>query len=202
MDDKIRLELIGITYNQIEYGVYALVLQQQGGKRRIPIIIGHLEAQAIECKLQEITPPRPLTHDTMLISLSAFGIELKEVIIKRLPDGVFGADLILNDGFKELKIDSRASDAISLALRVKAPIYTSSKVLEEAGFDPDERTKSKLQGKNISLKIKPPKQELSSLSDLQLNEQMLKAAQDEDYEEAARLKAEIEKRKSKNKEQI
>lgn len=200
MENKIKLELIGITYNQIEYGVYALVLQQVGGKRRIPIIIGHLEAQAIECKLQEIVPPRPLTHDTMLIALAAFGISLKEVVIKKLPDGVFGADIHLVDHDKELVIDSRASDAISLAIRVGAPIYTTEDVLLESGFDPDEKSRPvnpTRKRMTIERKIQKSK-DLSSLSETQLSEAMLKAAEAEDYEEAARIKAELDNRKIKD----
>lgn len=196
MDKKIPLELIGITYNQIEYGVYALVLQQVGGTRRIPIIIGHLEAQAIECKLQDIKPPRPLTHDTMLMSLSAFGIYLKEVIIKKLPDGVFGADLVLADGFKELTVDSRASDAISLALRAKAPIFTSEQVMDEAGFEPQKKTKPKVVVKS-SVEKNNPRNELEKETEENLLKKMMEASEHEDYETAARIKKELERRKDK-----
>lgn len=200
--EKILLELIGITYNQIEYGVYALVLQQAGGTRRIPIIIGHLEAQAIECKLQEIKPPRPLTHDTMLTSLSAFGISLVEVEIKKLPDGVFGANLVLKKDNLELKVDSRASDAISLALRANAPIYTSSEVMEEAGFEPSEKkiflkktTTAKI--KTSAEQTKEPEGEYSKLSLDKLNLLMAEASENEDYEKAAAIKKEIERRLEK-----
>ena len=136
MGKRYRLELIGITYNQIESGVYALILQQAGASRRIPIIIGFPEAQAIECKLQEIKTPRPLTHDTMMASLQAFGLTLKEVEIKKLPNGVFAADLHITNGIDEKIIDARSSDAVALAIRVGAPIYTSEEVLLESGFDP------------------------------------------------------------------
>ncbi|MDE6423105.1 MAG: bifunctional nuclease family protein, partial [Muribaculaceae bacterium] len=122
MQKKYRLELVGITYNQIESAVYALILQQVGTSRRIPIIIGYLEAQAIECKLQEVATPRPLTHDTMAASLAAFGISLVRVEIRKLPNGVFAADLVFSDGKIEKVIDSRSSDAVALAIRVGAPI--------------------------------------------------------------------------------
>ena len=136
--DKIRLKLIGITYNQIESGVYAVILQQAGGTRRIPIIIGYSEAQAIECKLQEVRTPRPLTHDLMASILSEFGITLREIVIYRLDSGVFAAELVLSDGSRTHIVDSRSSDAIALAIRVGAPIYTTPKVLSEAGFEPDD----------------------------------------------------------------
>ncbi|MDE6256590.1 MAG: bifunctional nuclease family protein, partial [Muribaculaceae bacterium] len=122
--EKHRLELVGITYNQIESGVYAVILREVGGERRIPIIIGYPEAQAIECKLQDVVTPRPLTHDMMLNFMTAFGVSLKEIEIKRLPNGVFAADLIFSDGENTRIVDARSSDGIALAIRAGAPIYT------------------------------------------------------------------------------
>lgn len=196
MDDKYKLEIIGITYNQIESGVYALILQQVGTTRRIPIIIGFPEAQAIECKLQEIKTPRPLTHDIMIDALEAFGIKLNSVLIKRLPNGVFAADLNLSNGISDITIDARSSDAVALAIRSNAPIYTTEDVIREASFDPSER-----KGTPTSTPIKEdpksePKDRLSQMSDEDLIKAMNKAAESEDYEEAAKLKAEINKRKN------
>lgn len=201
--EKCRLELVGITYNQIESGVYAVILQQAGGTRRIPIVIGYPEAQAIECKLQEVVTPRPLTHDMMANTLSAFGISLHEVMIRRLPSGVFAAELLFSDSTTERRIDSRSSDAIALAIRVGAPIYTSWKVLEEAGFDPGEQRGAGDDEDKISRpKSRKNNRERVSLdSDMklktleQLAEDMQRAAENEDYEEAARIKEEIERRK-------
>ena len=110
--------MIGITYNQIESGVYALVLEAEGTDRRIPIIIGAPEAQAIECKLQNVVTPRPLTHDMITNLLDAFHLQLKEIEIRKLPTGVFAADLVMTDGIEERRIDSRSSDAVALAIRV------------------------------------------------------------------------------------
>lgn len=134
--DKIylRLEIIGITYNQIEKGVYALILQEVNGKRRLPIAIGTAEAQSIECKLQDIITPRPLTHDLMANIFRAFGLSLDAVVIKQLPGGIFAADLIITDGERKLEIDSRSSDAIALALRMNVPILTTNDLLNQAGF--------------------------------------------------------------------
>lgn len=201
--EKIRLELVGITYNQIESGVYAVILQQAGGTLRIPIIIGYPEAQAIECKLQEVVTPRPLTHDLMVNVLSNFGITLLDVYIYKMPNGVFAAELRLYDGHRERVIDSRSSDAIALAIRVDAPIYTSLEVLEEAGFEPGESsdTPSKaVKSRSSSAQSATPTasfksdMSLKSLADLEAD--MQKAAEAEDYEEAARIKAEIENRLS------
>ena len=200
MEDKFELELIGITYNQIASGVYALILGQVGTNRRIPIIIGFPEAQAIECKLQEIKTPRPLTHDIMMNSLNAFNINLQYVLIKRLPNGVFSADLHLWDGETEKVIDSRSSDAVALAIRANAPIYTTEEVIREASFDPSEKRKSLIQKKGKTLpKVDMEEEENSEMKNMtieQLNEAMEKAALSENYEEAARIKAEINKRQN------
>lgn len=195
--EKIRLELIGITYNQIESGVYALVLQQMGGTTRIPIIIGYPEAQSIECKLQDVVTPRPLTHDLMVNSLSAFGITIEEVNIRRLPSGIFAATLLLRDSSGDTRIvDSRSSDAIALAIRVDAPIYTTSDVLEEAGFEPSgqapRRSAADAPGADKE-KGKAPRT-LAQLTLKELETAMQTAAENENYEEAARIKQEITRR--------
>lgn len=194
-----KLELIGITYNQIESGVYALILQEVGTTRRIPIIIGFPEAQAIECKLQEIRTPRPLTHDIMIDALAAFGIRLKSVLIKRLPNGVFAADLNLSDGIREIAVDSRSSDAIALAIRAGAPIFTTEDVINEASFDPEKnkKTENNIQSSDNSSNLKLKKTDSFDEMNLeQLTEAMSIAAEAEDYEEAARIKTIIEKRRN------
>ena len=188
--ERYRLELVGITYNQIESGVYAVILRQADGTRRIPIIIGYPEAQAIECKLQEVVTPRPLTHDMIMNFMNEFGIRLKEIEIRRLPSGVFAADLIFTQTHT---VDSRSSDAIALAIRADAPIYTSAEVLDEAGFDPEEQERARQESpaagnpKTQSARKKAAKDSLEIL-----RARMQKAAEREDYEEAARIKAQID----------
>lgn len=193
--EKIKLELVGITYSQIESGVYAVILQQEGAARRIPIIIGFPEAQSIECKLQDVVTPRPLTHDLMISIMSSFGITLKEVLIYKLPDGVFAAQLILMDGDNLRCVDSRSSDAIALAIRVGAPIYTTPEVLDEAGFEPGERNvkaESDKKDSKLSASVNTQENSLKSLDELM--SEMQAAAEAENYEEAARIKAEIDRR--------
>lgn len=200
--EKYRLELVGITYNQIESGVYAVILQQENGTRRIPIIIGFPEAQAIECKLQEVVTPRPLTHDLMVNVLSSFGISLQEVNIYKMPNGVFAAELMLSDGIRKHVIDSRSSDAIALAIRVGAPIYTSKEVLDEAGFEPGERPERKQKKESPISSDKPTgslKSDLKHKSLENLIDDMQKAAEEENYEAAARIKEEINRRLNENK---
>lgn len=197
--EKVRLELVGITYNQIESGVYAVILRQAGGTRRIPIIIGFPEAQAIECKLQEVVTPRPLTHDLMVNVMSSFGISLQEVNIYKLPNGVFAAELVLGDGNQTYVVDSRSSDAIALAIRVGAPIYTTAEVLDEAGFDPSDRDRRSARPTETGQTAKREsaagvKPDISHRSIDELKADMQRAAEEEDYEEAARIKEEIRRR--------
>ena len=204
--EKVKLKLVGITYNQIESGVYAVILQQEGGTRRIPIIIGFPEAQAIECKLQEVVTPRPLTHDLMVNVMSSFGVSLHEVNIYKLPNGVFAAELVLSDGDRTHVVDARTSDAIALAIRVGAPIYTTVEVLDEAGFEPGENGKKRTTGPEAPRKSQKDEQPVSSFNpDMslknidQLKADMQKAAEAENYEEAARIKAEIDRRMNNEK---
>ena len=195
--DKCRLELIGITYNQIESGVYAVILQEAGGTRRIPIIIGYPEAQSIECKLQEVVTPRPLTHDLMANILDEFGVTLLEVNISKLPNGVFAAELLMRDSKGMHVIDSRSSDAIALAIRVNAPIYTTRQVLNEAGFEPDSRNTQPKTVRNRSADMKPGRSPKPASARIDyLRSAMQHAAEAENYEEAARIKAEIERLES------
>lgn len=213
MEDRHRLRVIGITYNQIESGVYALILQDDSGATRIPIIIGYPEAQSIECKLQDIATPRPLTHDILTRILEEFDMRLTEVEIRKLPNGVFAADLIIEDRFgQQKKIDSRSSDAVALALRCDAPIYTSAKVIEEAGFTSDGNEASTTTPKTAQERRKPvpdnPTQygitsgtrtddsALRRMNDTELERAMRQAVEKEDYESAGLIKAEIDRRKN------
>src|SRR6056297_1718538 len=131
---KIKLNVLGISYSQTQTGAYALVLTEENGERRIPIIIGGFEAQAIDIQLEGLKPPRPLTHDLFLNFATSFGVNLLEVNIYRLEEGVFYSQLICNNGENNISIDARTSDAIALALRFKCPIYTSEEIIEKSGI--------------------------------------------------------------------
>lgn len=197
-EDKRLLKLIGITYNQIESGVYAVILEEASGDRRIPIIIGFPEAQAIECKLQEIVTPRPLTHDLIVNIMTSFGISLQEVNIYRMASGVFAAELVLlHNGYMHV-VDSRSSDAIALAIRTGAPIYTSASVLDEVGFEPGGSSPGKNKTDIQTASVKPESVSLDNNLNLKsiedLRKDMQAAADNEDYETAARLKEEIDRR--------
>ncbi|MDE7496283.1 MAG: bifunctional nuclease family protein [Muribaculaceae bacterium] len=202
MEDLYRLKLTGITYNQIESGVYALILEEEQSGRRLPIIIGYPEAQAIECKLQEIVTPRPLTHDLMVSVFDTFGISLKSVVIRKLPNGVFAADLTLQNEETIRTVDARSSDAVALAIRVGAPIYTTSEVLDEASYLPEEKqTEERTRPSSTPSRRRqgntppPAPEKLSDMPDSMLAQLMQKAVEEENYEEAAKIKSEIERRK-------
>lgn len=200
----VKMELVGITYNQIESGVYAIILQESEGERRIPIIVGFPEAQSIECKLQGLITQRPLTHDLMVSILDTFGMKINRVQIYRMPDGVFAADIVIIDRDNcMLKVDARSSDAIALAIRVGAPIYADRKLVDECGFVPGEKPRSRVKHRSsanpkrneaeVTIK-QPTTNEYSSLSTPELEQLMQKAAENEDYEKAAKLKKELEQR--------
>ncbi|SDC03813.1 bifunctional nuclease family protein [Williamwhitmania taraxaci] len=196
---RIKLNVLGISYSQTQSGAYALVLSEENGSRRIPIIIGGFEAQAIAIQLEDLTPPRPLTHDLFLNFAKSFGIEILEVNIYRLEEGVFYANLLCYDGDKELTIDARTSDAIALALRFKCPIFTTDNIIEKAGIvlDPDEDDANKIAPPTPAPSHDPKNAETNSYSKLTLPEleALLKETiRNEDYEKAAQVKAEISRR--------
>ncbi len=199
---KIKLNVLGISYSQTQTGAYALVLTEEHGERRIPIIIGGFEAQAIAIQLEGLKPPRPLTHDLFLSFAMSFGINLLEVNIYRLEEGVFYSQLICNKDGKDIKIDARTSDAIALALRFKCPIYTSEEILQKSGIviDIDETTKTKPVKKDIKdlEKNKTTGTDPSKYKDLDtkmLEDLLEEAVKNEEYEKASIIQEELNKRK-------
>lgn len=133
--NRVRLRVLGISYSQIQNGAYALILEQIDGRYRIPVVIGAAEAQSIALRMESITPPRPMTHDLFVSFAHAFGIKLREVFIYKFEDGIFSSELTFSDGDRTIVIDSRTSDAIAIAMRTNAPIYTTRSIMIETGFD-------------------------------------------------------------------
>src|SRR6195952_3058933 len=131
---KIKLDIVGLSYSQTQSGAYALVLGEVGGRRRLPIIIGSFEAQAIAIEIEKMTPSRPLTHDLFKSFAQAYNINIKEIIIYNLVDGIFYSKLVCSDGKKDIEIDARTSDAIAMAVRFECPIYTYEFILSTAGI--------------------------------------------------------------------
>ena len=138
MEDRISLHVLGLSYSQLQSGAYALILAEDRGPRRIPVIIGAAEAQSIAITLEGIRTPRPLTHDLLVSFAHAFGVKLREVFIYRFEDGIFSSELTFGDGTRTVQIDARTSDAIALALRTHTPIFTTRSIIEQTGFIIDE----------------------------------------------------------------
>src|SRR5258708_17807477 len=131
---KIKLDIVGLSYSQAQSGAYALVLGEISGRRRLPIIIGSFEAQAIAIEIEKMVPSRPLTHDLFKSFAQAYHISIQEIIIYNLVDGIFYAKLICSDGKKVIEIDARTSDAIAMAVRFDCPIFTYEFILSTAGI--------------------------------------------------------------------
>ena len=193
---KIRLNILGLSVSQTQSGAYALVLSEEKGNRRMPIIIGPVEAQAIAIQLEGLKPPRPLTHDLIKNIALAFEISLIEVVIYKLEEGIFYSELLCEMDSREVRIDSRTSDAVALALRFKCPIYTTEEILSKAGIILDSDEEKKAGRKRPEKKAGPVKTSSFSNYTLQELEEMLnEAVQNEDYEKASVLRDEISNRK-------
>lgn len=195
---KIKLDIVGLSYSQTQSGAYALVLGEINGRRRLPIIIGGFEAQAIAIEIEKMTPSRPLTHDLFKSFATSYHVNVQEVIIYNLVDGIFYAKLICNDGKKTVEIDARTSDAIALAVRFECPIYTYEFILATAGIV--------IEGNDFVFleNIEPQTEEkaasttlnYSSLSEEELKAKLKEALTDEAYERAAKIRDELSRRKS------
>jgi bifunctional DNase/RNase len=193
----IQLRVNRITYSQNQNGAYAMILDEVDGNRKLPVVIGEFEAQSIAVNLDKnIKPQRPFTHDLFKNFAYRFDIAIKRVIITKLVDGVFYSSLICERDKIEEIIDSRTSDAVSLALRFKAPIYTHENVLEKAGvvFEKGELPTQGTLDDELSDEIN-----YTDLSNQELENAIKKAVKKEDYELAARLRDEISKRSNKAK---
>jgi bifunctional DNase/RNase len=200
--EKVRLDVLGISYSQTQSGAYALILGEQGGKRRIPIIIGAFEAQSIAIRLEKLTPPRPLTHDLFLNAGKAFDISLREVFIYKLEEGIFYSRMLFTNGSDEHEFDTRTSDAIALALRFECPIYVSSDILESAGIIFETGQEQDEPGEQpLKTKPAPPRQrpvsEYETTEMSELKRLLEEAIHNEDYEKASVIRDEINRRKQR-----
>jgi len=200
---KIKLNVLGISYSQTQSGAYALVLTEENGDRRIPIIVGGFEAQSIAIQLEGLKPPRPLTHDLFLNFAVAFKIDLLEVTIYKLEEGVFYSKLYCDDGKNKLSIDARTSDAIALALRFKCPIYTTEEIIERAGIvldfgkeptslSDDQELIGDKEEKKVSSRDTA---EFKDHTEKELKELLQEAINKEDYERASLIRDELNQRK-------
>ena len=194
--EKIKLDIAGLSYSQTQSGAYALVLSEVIGKRRLPIIIWGFEAQAIAIELEKMTPSRPLTHDLFKNFADNFKINLVEVIIYNLVEGIFFARLICEQNGKEVEIDSRTSDAIALAVRFESPIYTYEFVLNSAGIILDDEELGEKEDITPEINLEEiTKNPTERMTLKELKKQLKNSIDNEDYEAASRFRDEINNRK-------
>ena len=191
MGNKVKLRVMGLTFSQTQTGSYALILAEESGKKRIPIMIGAFEAQAIALHLEELKPPRPLTHDLFLSFSRAYGVELKEVLINKLEEGIFYSELVFFHNDDTVRIDSRTSDAVALALRFKCPIYTTIEILEKAGIILEDKA---IEEKGIEDESSADGDTMESKPLSELEDMLEKAVTDEDYETASQIRDELKRR--------
>ena len=193
---KVRLEIVGLSYSQTQSGAYALVLGESAGSRRLPIIIGGFEAQAIAIELEKMTPTRPLTHDLFKTFSETFSIDVTEILIYNLVEGIFYAKLICTDGTREVEIDARTSDAIALAVRFNCAIFTYEFILKSAGIVLDDDAMPSLESPMATVEeMTTPENEYKSKSSEELKSLLQTALDDELYELASRIRDELNTRK-------
>ncbi|MBK8054214.1 MAG: bifunctional nuclease family protein [Saprospiraceae bacterium] len=187
---KLRLDIMALSHSVTQSHNYAVVLGEENGKRRLPIVIGGFEAQAIAVALENMTPNRPLTHDLFKNTLDSFQIELKEVIINNLLDGIFYAQLVCVQDGNVMQIDARTSDAIAMAVRFSCPIYTFEFIMESAGVILDEEEKP------TKTPVRPKTTSIEDMNVQSLEKLLEEALQKEDYEKAAQIRDIISSKKS------
>jgi bifunctional DNase/RNase len=195
---KIKLEILGLSSSQSQTGSFALVLGETEGNRRLPIIIGMFEAQAIAIEIEKIVPNRPMTHDLFKSFANNFHFTVEEIIISDLKEGVFFAKIVCSDGLKRSEIDARPSDAIAIGLRFDSPIFTYETILAEAGIvltdETEEEEKAEPRQKVKKEAGSKKNEDLKNFSTERLNELLKEAIDKEDYERAAKIRDELSKR--------
>ncbi|MFN3850511.1 MAG: bifunctional nuclease domain-containing protein [Spirosomataceae bacterium] len=196
--EKVKLEILGLSPSQSQTGSFALVLAEQYGSRRLPIIIGMFEAQAIAIEMEHITPNRPMTHDLFKSFSKAFDYTVEEIIISDLREGIFYAKIVCTDGIRQKTVDARPSDAVAIGLRFGVPIYTTNTILSEAGITAQEaQTADEEPQEIVSSSSRPQKPFKESLKDMtldELNRMLEDALNKEEYERAAKIRDEISRR--------
>ena len=190
--EKIELNIVALSHSVTQSHNYAVVLGEKGGKRRLPIVIGGFEAQAIAVAMEDMQPSRPLTHDLFKNAMETFQVDLKEVIINNLVDGIFYARLVCNHNGETVEIDSRTSDAIAMAVRFKGPIYTYNEILDKAGVVLEDEENLKQESEE---KKEQPADSIESMSIDALEKMLEKVLKEENYEKAAEIRDEINRRK-------
>lgn len=197
--DKIKLEILGLSPSQSQSGSFALVLGEEYGNRRLPIIIGMFEAQAIAIEIEKIVPNRPMTHDLFKQFAEQFRFTVREIMISDLREGIFFAKIICFDGVRETVIDARPSDAIAIGIRFDVPIYTNESILSEAGItasgnDEDDEQEELVRSSSGRSSSRSFGDQLKNASSEELQRMLEEALGNEEYERAAKIRDEMSKR--------
>lgn len=202
MTDRVKISVMGITHSQIQKGAYAVLLTEDGGPHRIPVVVGIAEAQSIVTWMERVNLPRPLTHDLFRSVTRAFGIRVKEVFVSKFEKGIFYSEITFADGDREVVVDARTSDALAIALRSHAPIYTTREVIDETGFIAEGFDDAPAADRDTTVddaSLLP----LNRLAEEELQRMLAKCISTEEYERAAEIKAAIdEKRRQQKQEKI
>jgi uncharacterized protein len=191
---KIKLEILGLSPSQAQQGSFALVLGETYGNRRLPIVIGMFEAQAIAIEIEKIQPNRPMTHDLFKSFAKAFNYGVKEIMISDLREGIFFARVECSDGIREANVDARPSDAIAIALRFDVPIYTTERIMDEAGIETNNSSDDEIEELESPSKSLPFSEQIKNMSVDELNGFLSDALANEEYEKAAKIRDEIGRR--------
>lgn len=208
MDSRIRLKVLGISYSQIQQGAYALILAQVNGPYRIPVVIGAAEAQSIAITMEGLTPPRPMTHDLFVSLAHAYGVKLREAFIYKFEDGIFSCELTFDDGDRMVVLDSRTSDAIAIAMRTGAPIFTTREILDTTGFllevrDRDGAEVSADSSEDEDVREEEPvtnrEPKLENYAIEELERTLARLIEREEYEEAAKVKEILNRKRDEQK---
>ena len=202
MTDRVKISVMGITHSQIQKGAYAVLLTEDGGPHRIPVVVGIAEAQSIVAWMERVNLPRPLTHDLFRSVTRAFGIRVKEVFVSKFEKGIFYSEITFADGDREVVVDARTSDALAIALRSHAPIYTTREVIDETGFIAEGFDDAPAADRDTTVddaSLLP----LNRLAEEELQRMLAKCISTEEYARAAEIKAAIdEKRRQQKQEKI
>ena len=202
MTDRVKISVMGITHSQIQKGAYAVLLTEDGGPHRIPVVVGIAEAQSIVAWMERVNLPRPLTHDLFRSVTRAFGNRVKAVVVSKFEKGIFYSEITFADGDREVVVDARTSDALAIALRSHAPIYTTREVIDETGFIAEGFDDAPAADRDTTVddaSLLP----LNRLAEEELQRMLAKCISTEEYERAAEIKAAIdEKRRQQKQEKI
>ena len=193
---KLELEIVALSHSVTQSHSYAVVLGEVNGVRKLPIVIGGFEAQAIAVALENMQPTRPLTHDLMKNMMDAFSLQLTEIIIYKIQEGIFYSKLICQSPVETIEIDSRTSDALAIAVRFDAPIFTYENILDSAGMQMEDNPKTQIiEDKKTKSKVTSNKNNLSNFNTTELQKMLEEVLEQEDYIKAAQIRDEINSRK-------